>query len=221
MKAPLIAVAFGIVVIAVLLSAQSQISGGGPVVNGLQMFLKADKDRIAPGETLTLTVTMRNLTDQDVKLNIAWWGEKYFETGFGLGRIPIGQDSRLMHMARMLADDWGSSALISVLLPEAETIPRRSSKSWPIPLRLTTAPRGRFFMIGAGANKRYLQAPPGRCRLSWMYVFSDSENAYARMGHERKPKPTAEFVPFWEGKIYANEVAIDILWPVEPAAKAE
>jgi hypothetical protein len=218
MKAPLVATAFGLVVIGVLLPSVREELPETRLTGGLELSLAADRKSVAPGETVTLTSTVRNLTDQQIPFHIGWGDESYFDMGWGLHRVAEKPGNRQVLIKPLNPD--GSRFNLVYREPTHDIIKPHESVSWKTKLHLNYSAGQSTFLVG---NYRlgHLDLHGAMCRLRWVYALDETETKRTWELVCKFRQSDAKYSRCWSGTLKSNDVWILVQPPVEPGVKAQ
>jgi hypothetical protein len=174
-----------------------------PVVNGLKICLNADRKKIKPGETVTFTTRVCNVTDKDINLKVGYsYCGNYFEQGFAFRRF---EEPHREVKAECHFGFCGTGAY-----PLFVTIPAKATVEYKTVARFGTHER---CYMGYQLGHNTLDGLAGwthRFRVHQAVTAPENEDRGRRRGAEEgnDGRPTNEKAPYWSGSIYSNEVRI-------------
>lgn len=170
-----------------------------PIINGLKICLKADRNRVKPGETVTFTAKLCNVTDKDLNVKVGYSHcGNYFEQGFAFRRF---EEPHREVRAECHFGFCGTGAY-----PLFVTIPAKSVVEYS-----TVAQFGNHERCYMGYQMGYntLDGLTGWThRIRVHHAVTAPENESRGKTGENEGKPTNERAPYWSGSIYSNEVRV-------------
>ena len=196
--------------------------GGGETVNGLKITLKADKATLKPGEAITFTALLANMTDKPLKVYVGYSTSGVrFESGAAFRRLELVQEGGLEKL-KPHEPVWRVGFCGTGAYPLFETIPALSTKTyacesvfdqrpWDSKGRLEQAPQNPGFSLG---KERHCHMPTTASNTHRLGLYLKAEDAdYRTRGFrgikgDDKPNPKDPSLGEWTGEIRSNEVNI-------------
>jgi hypothetical protein len=172
-----------------------------PAVNGLRLFLKADRQKVKPGETVTFTTRLCNRTDSDLNIQVGYsYCGNYFEQGFTFRRLDLPH--------REVESQCHAGFCGTGAYPLFVTVSARSVIEY--------ATKARFGVhehcpMGYQMGYNTLESPDGWLhRIRVHHAMQPGQTAESgRRGEGSDGRPANPHAPYWSGSIYSNEVRIE------------
>ncbi len=188
-----------------LLEALAIHEPGGEVVKGLKLRLSADRTTVKPGESVTLTTTLCNMTDRPLNVRVGHTTcGNYLECGSALRRaqpVPGKPAAELEPKCKVGFCGTGAG-------PIYVTVPAKRALRFQT--QATRLPDQAAYKLGK-AGFFYLEQKGGPDVLRVMLSVGPGDNLPrpARPGLKGSGiRPTDEGAPFWAGTIRSNDVRL-------------
>lgn len=179
-----------------------------PVVDGVKIGLRADKETVADGGSVQLTATLCNVSDAPVAVYLGMsYSGNVLENGLALHRVDEAGEGEQARLGPVGFCGTGAQPVVVVLAPWSS-----QTFTAPATLRLTPPP----------AEEKGVVAIEGpHLRLGWftyLPVAADAKSVRLRVQHEVDPKTAFGMVepkakPDWAGTLRSNDVTLDVRAP--------
>jgi hypothetical protein len=188
-----------------LLEALAIHEPGGEVVKGLKLRLSADRTTVKPGETVTLTTTLCNMTDRPLNVKVGYTTcGNYLECGAALRQdrpVPGKPAAELRPKCKVGFCGTGAG-------PIYVTVPAKRALRFQT--QATRPPRQAVYTLGkAGFFEFERTGGPDVLRVMLLVARGDNLPRPARPGMKGTGiRPADETAPFWHGTIRSNDVRL-------------
>lgn len=189
----------------------------GSAAGDLQIRLKADKQALKPGETVNFTVTLFNLSEDDLNVQTGYTTcGNYFECGSAFRRTEAGPNNEIKEIRSGCRVGFcGTGAG-----PIFDTIPGEKSVEFTVPTTFGQQPKN-----GEGAAVNQPESPVGfwfNKRSYFMLASSSGGTQTLRVALQVAPGtdfrglraepflPKNPKAPIWSGTVQSNDVQIKI-----------
>jgi hypothetical protein len=188
---------------------------GGAVVGGLKLRLTADRDTIKPGEAVTLTTTLCNLTDKPLTVQVGFSTcGNYFACGSTVRRVvPAGPKDK--GPKELVPDPQFGVCATGARLMFA-TIPPKGLVSYEVTAPILRKGEKTFLSLSGGLSAPgyfLLEAPAGSTHTLRMALeIAPEDNIPLEQALDPKnARPPQPPPGHWSGKIRSNDVQVRIL----------
>ena len=181
---------------------------GGETIAGLKIALTSDKQQLAPGGKLTLTITLSNQTKRPITLYVGYGSEgANFTSGAALRLLAA--DPNKQDRVKVVLPRWRTAALVAATeRPMLITLPAGENKKYRLKVTLSSKSDkadSANWMLGEGALMS-LAAPHSEIvRLKIAHTVTAQMNR-AALGRKKQSGQPA----LWSGAVHSNEVKIRV-----------